>query len=36
MSVNDVKLEDRVDTETVYTEREKSARRLQTMGVKSG
>ncbi|QSF42655.1 phage tail tape measure protein [Paenibacillus tianjinensis] len=36
MSVNGITLEDRADTEILYTEREKSARRLQTMGVKSG
>ncbi|MFF2016218.1 hypothetical protein [Paenibacillus sp. NPDC058177] len=36
MSVNGVTLEDRADTEIMYSEREKSARRLQTMGVKSG
>ncbi|QWU17396.1 phage tail tape measure protein, TP901 family, core region [Paenibacillus sophorae] len=34
MSVNGVTLEDRADTEILYSEREKTARRLQTMGVK--
>lgn len=36
MSVNGVTLEDRADTEILYSEREKTARRMQTMGVKSG
>ncbi|MFL1672202.1 hypothetical protein, partial [Paenibacillus dendritiformis] len=35
MSVNDAIFEDGVDVQTLYSERERTARRLQTMGVKT-
>ncbi|MFW5434357.1 phage tail tape measure protein [Paenibacillus apiarius] len=35
MSVNDATFEDRADVETMYSERERVSRRLQTMGVKT-